>query len=169
MKNLVTPTLFDKLVADHEGGALTGHDTARSDVKASMPGQERRNASSVRATVLRELDWLLNTTNFSAAHDLALHPQVVTSVLNYGLGELAGKLLDRRHLVLRARDIRDAVVRFEPRIVPASLSVEPGVSARASAITFTIRGDVSQAAAALPVAFRTDVEIDTGAVTLGEN
>jgi type VI secretion system protein ImpF len=38
--------------------------------------------------------------------------------------------------------------------------------AKPSSVGFVIRGDLTAAAQALPVVFRSDVEIDTGAVAL---
>ena len=40
--------------------------------------------------------------------------------------------------------------------------------AKPNAVTFVIRGDVTSAVLALPVEFKTDVEVDTGAATLRE-
>ena len=57
----------------------------------SVPKLERFNEAALRATVRRELAWLLNTTNFGATADLEPYPHVATSVLNYGISDLAGK------------------------------------------------------------------------------
>jgi len=117
--------------------------------------------------VLRELNWLLNTTSFGSAQDLSQAPEVATSALNYGLGDLTGKLLTRQAVHARARDMREAILRYEPRVDRRSLDVEADLTReRANSVGFTIRGDVTTAVRALPVEFRTDVEIDTGAVTL---
>ena len=121
----------------------------------------------MRATVLRELNWLLNTTSFGSVQDLAQAPEVATSTLNYGLGDLTGKLLTRQAVQSRARDMREAIQRYEPRVDRHSLDVEADPAReRANSVGFTIRGDIATAVRALPVEFRTDVEIDTGAVTL---
>jgi type VI secretion system protein ImpF len=172
MSSRINPTLFDKLVADLEldglrddGEELTGLD--RSIRFYTVPRLERFNEAALRATLLRELNWLLNTTSLASARDLTQAPEVVTSTLNYGLGDLTGKLLTRQAVQVRARDMRQAILRYEPRVDRRSLDVEVDVSReRANSVGFTIRGDVSTAVRALPVEFRTDVEIDTGAITL---
>jgi type VI secretion system protein ImpF len=173
MTNRINPTLFDKLVAGLELDALRDDAALRSDTPApylrayTIPRIERFNEAALRATVLRELSWLLNTTNLSAVQNLDAYPHVASSTLNYGLGDLAGKLAHRTTLQARAREMRDAVWRFEPRIAPRTLDIEPSqVSEHANSVTFLIRGDVSTAVAAMPVAFRTDIEIDTGAAIL---
>jgi len=175
MSSRINPTLFDKLVADLEldglrddGADLTGLD--RSLRFYTVPRLERFNEAALRATVLRELNWLLNTTSFASAQDLGQAPEVLTSTLNYGLGDLTGKLLTRQAVQARARDMREAILRFEPRVERRSLDVDVDLTReRANSVSFTIRGDLTTAVQVMPVEFRTDVEIDTGAVTLWGN
>jgi len=167
-----SPTLFDKLVADLEMDGLRDDGENTNGVDRSLrfytvPRLERFNEAALRATVLRELNWLLNTINLGAVQDLSTAPEVVTSTLNYGLGDLTGKLLHRQGVQLRGREMREAIARFEPRVDRQTLDVEVDVPAkRANSVGFVIRGDVTSAVQALPVEFRTDVEIDTGAATL---
>lgn len=174
MATRINPTLFDKLVADQKKtGAAddppdTTNDASRSVMRFyAVPRIERFNEAALRATVLRELNWILNTTNLASIDDLEPYPEVTTSVLNYGIRDMSGKLLQRRAIQSRAREIREAITRFEPRIDPTRLDVDPMMSSeKPNAVTFVIRGDVTSAVNALPVEFKTDVEIDTGAATL---
>jgi type VI secretion system protein ImpF len=90
-------------------------------------------------------------------------------VLNYGILDLAGKTMTSRVVQSRAREIRDAIRAYEPRVDGRRLEVTSlPRSERENAITFLIRGDVTTAVQALPVEFKTDVELDTAAVTLRE-
>lgn len=175
MAGRINPTLFDKLVADLTMDGLTDDPEEQAEVSRSsmrfytVPRIERFNEAALRATVLRELNWILNTTNLASVQDLEDYPEVETSVLNYGVHDMAGKLLQRRAIQGRARDIRDAIRAYEPRIDPQRLEVDPVTSSdKPNAVTFVIRGDVTTAVNALPVEFKTDVEIDTGAATLRE-
>ncbi|MFL5297569.1 MAG: type VI secretion system baseplate subunit TssE [Phenylobacterium sp.] len=175
MASRINPTLFDKLVADLELDGLRDDPEDNTEVSRStmrfytVPRIERFNEAALRATVLRELNWILNTTSLASVEDLELVPEVETSVLNYGVRDMAGKLLQKRAIQSRARDIREAIRRFEPRIDPQKLDVDPMTATdRPNAVTFVIRGDVTTAVNALPVEFKTDVEIDTGAATLRE-
>jgi type VI secretion system protein ImpF len=173
MASRINPTLFDKLVGglaldglitDQDGDGEANRESMRH---YSVPRLERFNEEALRNTVRRELAWLLNTTNLDAVVDLEPYPQVQTSVLNYGVPDLAGKTLDRRVVLQRARDIRTAIRTFEPRIDEASLVVEPSEDReRENAITYIIHADVRSAVRALPVKFRTDIEADTSAVTV---
>jgi len=173
----LNPTLFDKLVADLDIEELREADMTRraADIGGSImrfytvPRIERFNEAALRATVRRELSWLLNTTNLGSVQDLDPYPEVKTSVLNYGVPDLAGKTLTTRVIQGRAREIRDAVRAFEPRMDPRRIDVEAlSQMEKENAVTYVIRGDVTAAVQAMPVEFKTDVEIDTAAVTVRE-
>ncbi len=169
----LNPTLFDKLVGDNDLSGLRGEEVDKIEASReamryySVPRLERFNEAALKATVRRELAWLLNTTNLGAVVDLDDFPEVQTSVLNYGVPDMTGKAHHRRLILQRAREIRAAIRAFEPRIDERSLSVEPVESVeRQNSVTYLINGDVSSAVAALPVTFRTDVEADTGAAVV---
>jgi type VI secretion system protein ImpF len=169
----INPTLFDKLVGDL---GLVGYQEGEDEVvevrrealgNYSVPKLERFNERALRSTVRRELAWLLNTTNLAAVIDLEPYPQVASSVLNYGVPDLTGQSWTRRLVLQRARDIRNAIRQFEPRIDQQSLVVEPvAETERENTVTFVINGDVTSAVQAMPVRFRTDVEQQTAAVTV---
>jgi type VI secretion system protein ImpF len=171
----LTPTLFDKLVADLEISGLRDTSAETPEVSRekfryySVPRLERFNESALRATIRRELAWLLNTTNLESLVDLEPYPEVRSSVLNFGLSDLAGKALTRRSVLQRAREIRRAVRIFEPRIEEKSLSVDADESdPRPNHVTFVIQGDITGAASSMPVKFRTDVDLETAAVDVQE-
>ncbi|NLR72740.1 type VI secretion system baseplate subunit TssE [Novosphingobium sp. ERN07] len=172
---VLNPTLFDKLVAGNDIGGMRGEEIENAEERRealrflSVPAVERFNETALRATVRRELAWLLNTTNLESSVDLTNYPQVRTSVLNYGVSDLAGKSLSSRAILRRAREIRDAVQAFEPRIDPVSLNVElSGKVERENSLTFLIEADVRSALRAIPIKLRTDVEADSSAVTVRE-
>lgn len=174
-RSRLNPTIFDKLVADNEISGMRGAELDRLDEDRRSLSQfsisriEQFNEASLRATVRRELAWLLNTTNLNAAVDLSAYPHVQSSVLNYGVPDLAGKSITRRVLLQRAREIRKAIRQFEPRFDEATLRVDVSERVeRDNAITFVINGDIRSAVRAIPVKFRTDVESDTAAVTVRE-
>ena len=171
----LNPTLFDKLVAENDLTGLRGDEIDKVEESRaamryySVPRLERFNEAALRATVRRELAWLLNTTHLGSVIDLEDYPHVKTSVLNYGVPDMTGKALHRRLVLQRAREIRAAIRAFEPRMEEKSLVVEPMESTeRANSITFLIHGDITSAVQALPVKFRTDVETDTGAAVVRE-
>jgi type VI secretion system protein ImpF len=168
----LNPTLFDKLVADldmpglYEDGKL--NELSRSTMQQyRVPRLDRFNENALRDTVKRDLAWLLNTSNMAAGVNLDPYPQVKTSVLNFGVNGLTGKALSVRALQQRAREIQNAIKAFEPRIGGRTLRVEPVESTlRENSITYVIHGDITTAANAIAVAFKTDVEADTSIVTV---
>lgn len=171
----LTPTLFDKLVADLEISGLRDiaseiPEIARERFRHySVPKLERFNEAALRGTVRRDLAWLFNTTNLESLVDLEAYPHVRTSVLNYGLSDLAGRVLNRRGVLARAREIRKAIREFEPRLASENLTVNPADDTdELHSITFVIEGDITAAARALPVKFRTEVEAETTAVNVRE-
>ena len=175
VKQRLTPTLFDKLVADLELSGLRDDEAetpaiARENFRFyTVPRLERFNEAALRATVRRELAWLLNTTNFGALHDLEPYPRIATSVVNYGVPDLAGKAMTRRVVLQRAREIRQAIRFFEPRLDGERLVVEPvDQPERINAVTFVIQGDITAAAQAMPVKFVTHVDPDSASVDVQE-
>lgn len=175
VKQRLTPTLFDKLVADIDMAGLRETDESRTTVARenfrfyTVPQLERFNEAALRATVRRELAWLLNTTNYGATHELSAYPQVETSVLNYGLPDLAGKSAGRRSMLQRAREIRTAIRNYEPRIDAKTLVVDMvEQNLNHHQVSFIIQGDISAAAHAMPVKFHTHVDPDTASVDVEE-
>lgn len=168
----LNPSLFDKLVADLDMSGLSDNSAVAEMSRETMrhysvPKLERFNENALRDTVKRDLAWLLNTTNMATGLDLAPYPHIATSVLNFGVADLTGKAHSHRVVLARARDIRNAVRAFEPRIAEKSLHVEPLQDReRENSITYVIHGDITAAVNALPVAFKTDVEADTSNVTV---
>lgn len=175
VRQRLTPTLFDKLVADIEISGLRDMSSDTIEVSRenfryyAVPKLDRFNEMALRATIRRELAWLLNTTNLEAVVDLEPYPHVAGSVLNYGLSDLAGKALTSRSILQRAREIRKAIRQFEPRLSEQSLTVVPTEDAdNPHLVTFVIEGDITAAAQAMPVKFRTEVDPDTAAVDVRE-
>lgn len=170
----LTPTLFDKLVADVQISGLRSDDetpAVMSEVMRYYPVPEikRFGEAALRATVKRDLAWLLNTTQFGARGELEGYPEVQTSVLNYGVPDLAGRTLHARTVLDRARQIRNAIRIFETRIDPESLVVEPIASDdKPNTVVFLIRAEISSSVRPVPVQIRTELEADTAAVEVSD-
>ena len=168
----LNPTIFDKLAADVDMPGLRDNarmaELSRETMRSySVPKLERFNENALRDTVKRDLAWLLNTTSMAADSDLDAYPEVKTSVLNYGVADLTGKAHSHRVVLARARDIRNAIRAFEPRIAEKSLRVEPSQDRqRENSITYVIHGDITAAVNAMPIVFKTDVDADTSTVTV---
>jgi type VI secretion system protein ImpF len=171
----LTPTLYDKLVADLEISGMRDMSEEAPEISRekfryySVPRLERFNETALRATIRRDLAWLFNTTNLESLVDLEPYPNVRDSVLNYGLTDLAGQTLNRRAVLARAREIRRAVRLFEPRLSREGLTVDPiEDNDDPHALTFLIQGDITAAAQTMPVKFRTEIEAETATVNVRE-
>jgi type VI secretion system protein ImpF len=159
-RDTLQPALLDR---------LTDHDPTRQ-----VESRQERviSRSQLRASVLRDLSWLFNTTNLAADSELAAYPLVARSTLNYGLTPLSGKLVSGLDLRGLERVLRDAILRFEPRILPHTLSVT-GLSsteplAHHNVVSFEIRGDLWGHPYPLELLLKTDVDLENGEIRIAE-
>ncbi len=172
----LNPTLFDKLtLGDRITSIIDQVRTelqdvnARSNEDASDANQDRYTESALRASVRRELNWLLNTVNLAASEDLSRTPHVATSVLNYGCPDLTGRASTGKALEARTREIAEVIRRFEPRLDAQTLKIEakPSVDIENS-VSYVIHGDITSAVRALPVEYIASVEVETGQAVVQE-
>lgn len=170
----LTPTLFDKLVSGNDFGGLSDENdmptVAREDFRNfAVANVERFSERSLRASIKRDLAWLLNTISFESAQDLDGHPQVRDSVLNFGVRDFAG----RSHGIVaereQAREIRRAIRRYEPRLNPKTLRVEPqGRGEGPGKVSFLIEGEILGGPQLMPIRLTTDVDLESLTVEVRE-
>jgi type VI secretion system protein ImpF len=123
----------------------------------------------LRAAVMRDLAWLLNSVSLEATEDLDPYPEVARSVINYGLPELSGQSVSGLDQAAVERVLRRAIGSFEPRILPESLKVraEPlRDDASHHSIGFEIEGELWAQPVPVHLLLRTEVELEGGDVTL---
>jgi type VI secretion system protein ImpF len=148
---------------------LTDADPGR---QVEAPEARVLSKSRLRQSVLRDLAWLLNATRLEAVVDLSNLPHVRASVLNYGLPALSGHGASSLDVTDLARAVREAILNFEPRILPASLRVktmlEPGQMDHHNVIGVEIHGQLW--AQPVPVEFlvRTEFDLETGKVHIAD-
>src|ERR1700761_3789823 len=148
----LNPSLFEKLTLNDRVTSIV------EEGRVEMQGQtmlrlnsgpqliERYNETAMRASVRRELGWLLNTVHLGASVDLTPYPQVKTSVLNYGMPDLTGRASSPAAVRARANQIADQIRVFEPRLDDKTLEVraEPGVGLD-NAVSYIIHGNITSA------------------------
>lgn len=170
----LTPSLFDKLAAGSEignQGVADDMPTVSSEEfrNFAIPNLERFTEASLRATIRRDVAWLLSTLSLESSLDMEHRPHVRASVLNYGVRDFAGRSHNRRAVLAQAREIREAILRFEPRLDPSTLRVEPTDDmADPGKLGFLIEAEIRGAANQLPVRFRTMIDTDTASVEVVE-
>lgn len=152
------PSLLDRLI-DDDPQSRTEATSARFLSRAAL-----------RAAVLRELRWLFNTTDLNQQIDATLYPHVSASVLNYGLPCLAGNFTSALDVDRLRAAIRQAILRFEPRIVASSLEITLASDHRTAdqpnRIDLVIRGLLWSQPLPLEIALRTQIDLEEGGVTI---
>ncbi len=140
------------------------------------PTQRRESADrqvltmqELRQCVLRDLTWLLNTGNLDAVEDLERYPEVAASTLNYGIPHLAGiqpSRVEAREMEIR---LREAIWRFEPRILRDTVQVRltrDDTAGMPMALTFDIEGMLWAEPVPWHLYLRTAVDLELGTFTI---
>lgn len=109
-RDRINPSLLDRLTDE-----APGNTAPRGGLSVTL--------SELRKSVLRDLNWLFNTSQLLKSEELESWPQVRNSVLNYGLPPLSGMAASGLDLGQLERTLRQAIIDFEPRILPDSVSV----------------------------------------------
>jgi type VI secretion system protein ImpF len=179
VRDRLQPALLDRLADDARG------DGADADDRRVM------SKSQLRQAVLRDLRWLFNAVQplgesddpqGGSAADRAgrndrgarperrpvLSPDVLGSVVNFGLPALSGKMASRVDVSVLERAIRQAIVRFEPRILADTLEVRAmeatSVLDTHNVIAFEIRGHLWSQPVPLEILLRTQIDLEAGQV-----
>lgn len=154
------PSLLDRLTDDAP--------------EAKEESREKRvlNLTQLRASVLRDVGWLLNTVHLQATQDLSAYPDVAKSTVNFGIPDLAGANAAGRNTLALERAVRQAVLNFEPRILGDTLKVtvrvEPEQMSK-HAMLFIIEGKLWAQPVPLSVYLKTELDLETGTVTVAES
>jgi type VI secretion system protein ImpF len=154
------PALLDRL-KDDEPGRLRESDDARVLSK-------RR----IRESVLRDLAWLFNATQLESVNPLAKAPHVRRSVLNFGLPAMSGQTGSSFDVTDLRRAIREAILNFEPRILPSTLEINQlekdgeFLNATHNVIGVEIHGHLWAQPEPIEFLARTDFDLESGKVRI---
>lgn len=144
------PSLLDRLIDDDPSKTTEARDN------------RAMSTSRLREAVLRDLNWLFNATQNSA--DLDEYPEVRRSVLNYGLPGISGRPASSLDLGELSRALREALIHFEPRLVPHTVRVfaEPRAEGSHNVISFRMEGQLWAQPIPLEIFMRTDMDLESG-------
>ncbi len=124
----------------------------------------------LKRTVLRDLVWLLNTTAHDIDGELDLYPEIQRSVINYGVPVLSGRVFSGVNWRDLERQIHNAIVAFEPRILPGTLSVKASVPADLTGhhnlLQFELRGELWSMPYPVELLLRSELDLETGYMKL---
>lgn len=154
------PALLDRLTDD------------RPDVKADPAEGRLIRDHQLRALVLRDLTWLFNTSAPGDEIDWSAAPHAQRSVLNFGLPALSGLSTSGLDLPALQARVHQAILDHEPRILPASLTVEAVVSNNQldhhNMVGFRIGGQLWAQPVPLELLLHTEIDLETGRVAVRE-
>lgn len=138
----------------------------------STESRERRILSlrTLREGVLRDLAWLLNTTNLLSVIATDALPHVGTSVLNFGVPVMSGNSLTSFNVSKLERSIRQAIWDFEPRLIRSTVIVKARLlEGERNLMTFDIEADLWAQPYPERLYLKTELDLERGAVLLSEN
>ena len=149
------PSLLDRLVDDEPE-------------KKTEPKDKRGiSQAKLREAVLRDLNWLFNSSNLSTVQDLDSYPEVINSVLNYGMPDFTGHTISGVDLPEIERLLRQAICDFEPRILHRSIKIKLNADEQQmnhNALSFDIEGELWAHPVPLHVYLKTELDLDVGEI-----
>jgi type VI secretion system protein ImpF len=158
-KERLQPSLLDRLTDD----APQEREESRE--------QRVLSPRKLKLCVIRDLEWLLNCCDLASVQDLDAYPQVQSSVLNFGMPDLAGRNLSGLDVLTLERLLRQAILRYEPRILRQGLSIRAVVDAdqmTPNAIRFDIEGELWGNPMPQRLYLKTDVDLENGEIRISE-
>ena len=126
--------------------------------------QQTLGLQQLRQAVLRDLAWLLNTTNLAVSEDLGATPLAAKSTLNFGIPGFTGQIGTTQKMGGLEVAIAEAIRAFEPRIRPESLKVRlrpPTEDQSGSAVVFEIQGELWAQPVPQQLFLETAIELET--------
>lgn len=153
------PALLDRLTDDHPGD--------RNESRESRV----INMERLRDVVLRDLEWLFNTGNLAQVEDLSEYPEAQISVVNYGVEDLAGRAISPQDIVRLEDQIKNAILRFEPRILAHTLKVRGQLDENRmskTGLSFEIEGQLWAQPVPTRLFLKTTVDLELGRINISE-
>jgi type VI secretion system protein ImpF len=153
--------------------ALLDRLTDEEPEKTQEPREQRvMSKTRLRQAVLRDLAWLFNSVRLETGSEMARVPYARRSVVNFGLPPLSGQTASTLEITEVERSIRQAILDFEPRILPSSLTVKALVEIsefeRHNIIGVEIHGQLWAQPVPLEMLIRTEIDLETGKVQIAD-
>lgn len=158
-KERLLPSLLDRLTDDRP--------KEREESRHHRAG----SVKSLRESVLRDLEWLMNTVNLESVESLDAYPELRNTVINYGMPGLSGTTLNMADRDSIKALIKAAIETFEPRILKNTLRVsliEDEDLANPHAIAFQIEGTMWGRPMPEALFLRTELDLELGDVKVTE-
>ncbi|MBB5020142.1 type VI secretion system protein ImpF [Chitinivorax tropicus] len=147
------PSLLDRLTDDEVGNRQEPREKRVLSMRA------------LRAAVLRDLNWLLNTVCLDTVQSLTEYPHVASSVLNFGMQDLSGRTHSGLDLGALERSLRQSIWDYEPRIVRNTVRVRALAEEQSQGgnmLVFEIEGELWGQPLPERLYLKTAVNLETG-------
>ncbi len=153
------PSLLDRLTDDDPGNSKESSD------------KRVLSTRQLRECIKRDLASLLNASCLSDVQDLSDYPFVEQSVINYGTPDVTGLSASNPDPGLMERQVRQVILRYEPRILKNSLRVQVATSDEmsANALRFEIEFDMWADPVPERLYLKTEMDLGTGVVKLADS
>ncbi len=157
-KERLQPALLDRLI------------DSEPDKKQEPRESRLITKKRLHEAVMRDLAWLFNTTRLGGEIELGGYEYARRSVINFGLPALSGETASTLDMVGLEQTVRQAILDYEPRIMPATLQVDALASGsmleQHNIVSIQIRGNLWAHPIPIELLLRTDVDLETGAVEI---
>jgi type VI secretion system protein ImpF len=154
------PSLLDRLTDEEPG--------------KQEESREKRviSATRLRDCVARDISWLLNCVNLGNGAELEDYPEVARSVLNFGIPDLTGMALAGVDAAVLQRQLREALLAFEPRLTGSTLRVAvhaDGKRMDQQSLVFNIESEMWAQPIPMNLYLKTEVDLETGRISVSES
>ncbi|HEY0198089.1 MAG TPA: type VI secretion system baseplate subunit TssE [Rhodanobacter sp.] len=154
------PSLLDRLTDD--------------EPSTTVESREKRviSATRLRDCVSRDMSWLLNCVNLGTDEDLDEYPEVARSVLNFGIPDLTGMAMSGIDVHALQRQVREAILAFEPRLTASTLHVTVNADGKRmdrKSLVFSIESEMWAQPIPLNLYLKTEVDLETGKFNVSES
>lgn len=124
----------------------------------------------MKSLIMANISEILNNANIEPQLDACIHREVVSSVLNYGISSQVGSYSNTHNWNRLEHLIREALIRFEPRLLADSIIVSLNGERRSPVkqgiISFTIHALVNWSPHPFDLSLGARYEIETESISL---
>ena len=147
------PSLLDRLTDDEP------------EKKSEPVARRGLTKAKLRLSVMRDLNWLFNSSNLVTVQNLDDYPEVINSVLNYGVPDFTGHTVSNIDVPEIERLLKQVIIEFEPRIIRRTIKVRLNVDSdqmNHNAMTFDIEGELWADPVPIHVYLKTELDLEVG-------
>lgn len=157
LQERLQPSLLDRLADDHP------------DEKTEPASNRFLSVQQLRRVVQRDIGWLFNASNLEGV--VSGYPEVESSVLNFGIPDLAGFTVSSLDIGVLEAAIRTALERYEPRLIRHSIRLRAELDQGAmshNTLILHISCDLWATPAPVEMVLRTALDFESGEVSVDE-